>query len=345
MSDESRYFLVLYPQHNEDRHNSSMNAFYEQTMLACISNGWAPQLACENTYSKILKFRGLSKKIYEIVSDFIGKISGWPGQLIFFSIIYRILIGVPNTISISQEYISPFFLKKNTTIVHDMIQEKYPRNLFAKYYYVFYIKFFLKKTNCFFVSETTRNMIESNFSRSPIIYNIFGNEYVDKKENNNNIPKIYDAMWIGTFAEHKDIKTVINAAIILPDINFCLITPSLPSIKLPKNIKAVANVSNSDISTIYDQTKILISTSLDEGYGRPAMEGRLKGMALILTDIPVFKELHSDYATFIEPRNAIGLARAIEEKLKNLELKYEDKECKRKIFSIDKYALELEKFF
>ena len=280
MSDENRNFLVLYPQHTEDRHNSSMNAFYEQTMLSCTLNGWAPQLACKNTYSKILNFSGLSKKIYQIVSCAIGKISGWPGELIFFSIIYRISIGVPNTISISQEYISPFFLKKNITIVHDMIQERYPRTLLSKLYYSFYIRFFLQKTHCFFVSESTRNIFEKKFSKSPIIYNIFDDKYSNIIEkNNNNIRKIYDAMWVGTFAEHKDIKTLIDAAIILPNINFCIITPSLPSIKLPKNILAVANVSNSDISSIYDQSNILIYWGRREGKWR-ALQSQLHKIQL-----------------------------------------------------------------
>jgi glycosyltransferase involved in cell wall biosynthesis len=59
-----------------------------------------------------------------------------------------------------------------------------------------------------------------------------------------------------------------------------------------------ASVSDSELQAIYGQSTCLIAASLDEGYGLPLVEGAARGLHLIARDIPVFREICEDSATY-----------------------------------------------
>ena len=54
-----------------------------------------------------------------------------------------------------------------------------------------------------------------------------------------------------------------------------------------------------------------MSPSLYEPFGLAVLEAALAGCALVLADIPVFRELWDGAAVFFDPRDAAGLASAV----------------------------------
>jgi len=111
-------------------------------------------------------------------------------------------------------------------------------------------------------------------------------------------------LFIGSFSAHKDIPTLIKAFSNLPD-NFTLtlagqktlyfpvikkqIKSLSPSIK--KRIKLISSFTNSYLSTLLDNSSILISPSLQESFGLVLIEAMARSRPVIAADIPASTEL------------------------------------------------------
>lgn len=57
----------------------------------------------------------------------------------------------------------------------------------------------------------------------------------------------------------------------------------------------------------------LVSTSVYEGFGLPPLEALLLGKEVIITDIPIYRELYKGIAHFVAPKNPESLALEIDE--------------------------------
>ncbi|MBV9922171.1 MAG: glycosyltransferase, partial [Pseudonocardia sp.] len=55
----------------------------------------------------------------------------------------------------------------------------------------------------------------------------------------------------------------------------------------------------------------LVSASRDEGFGLPLVEAMGVGTPLVVSDIPVFREVGGDAATYVDPDDVAGFVRAI----------------------------------
>ena len=60
----------------------------------------------------------------------------------------------------------------------------------------------------------------------------------------------------------------------------------------------VENASEFELARIYDRSVALISPSRGEGYGLPVVEGALRGKPVILSDLPVYREIAGEAGFF-----------------------------------------------
>lgn len=67
-----------------------------------------------------------------------------------------------------------------------------------------------------------------------------------------------------------------------------------------------------DMRGWYARTPIFVSPSLYEPFGLAALEAASAGAALVLSDIPTFRELWDRAAVFVDPRNPEAIATAID---------------------------------
>jgi glycosyltransferase involved in cell wall biosynthesis len=57
----------------------------------------------------------------------------------------------------------------------------------------------------------------------------------------------------------------------------------------------------------------LVSASRDEGFGIPLVEAMALGTPLVVSDIPVFREVGGDAATYVDPDDVHGFVEAVKE--------------------------------
>jgi len=124
------------------------------------------------------------------------------------------------------------------------------------------------------------------------------------KNSKNNKNKLNNLLYIGSFAAHKNIETLITAFSLLPN-NFNLTlagqkTLYSPKIdqqikKLPRHIsqriKTVYSFPNSQLSKLIDRSDILISPSLQESFGLVLIEAMARKKAIIAANIPSSAQL------------------------------------------------------
>jgi glycosyltransferase involved in cell wall biosynthesis len=84
-------------------------------------------------------------------------------------------------------------------------------------------------------------------------------------------------------------------------------------------------VTDEELIELYNKAKALISPSLKEGFGLPPLEALACGTPIILSNIPVYKEIYGDIGIFFDLNNDESFLLALE-KLKNLNLnEFEEK--------------------
>ena len=136
---------------------------------------------------------------------------------------------------------------------------------------------------------------------------------------------------VGDFAHgRKNIKTLYNALELTTSQEFHLnrVTPSPISAEetkvAPKNTEFHIGVDDDKVAGLTRQADIVVSTSLDEGFGLPALEGMATGALCVLSDIGAYRsfaeidpDTPKDYALFFNPHDASELARVLDAALDN----------------------------
>ncbi len=79
-----------------------------------------------------------------------------------------------------------------------------------------------------------------------------------------------------------------------------------------KKIRVLGHVTDATLATLYAECAALIYGSLFEGFGLPIHEAILAGSRVICSDIPVFREIAGDAATYFDPYDVADIARCIE---------------------------------
>ncbi len=100
-----------------------------------------------------------------------------------------------------------------------------------------------------------------------------------------------------------------------------------------------------DLNMIYNACDILISPSIDEGFGYPVAEGLKAGINMVLSDIPVHREVAGTFAEYFEPLEAVSAVRSIRE-IESKDRPPENELLKMKEkFSIENFKINMTKYY
>ena len=81
-----------------------------------------------------------------------------------------------------------------------------------------------------------------------------------------------------------------------------------------KDINFTGRISDSELQTYYQKARLLVQPSLYEGFGMPPMEALYLGTNVVMSDIPVFKEIYEGFpVTFFKTADSKDLAEKIHE--------------------------------
>jgi glycosyltransferase involved in cell wall biosynthesis len=77
-----------------------------------------------------------------------------------------------------------------------------------------------------------------------------------------------------------------------------------------------SNITDEELSSLYQKAQALVLPSLMEGFGLPALEAMANKCLVIVSDIPSFREVCQDAALYFSPHESLDLEKILREVLK-----------------------------
>lgn len=125
-------------------------------------------------------------------------------------------------------------------------------------------------------------------------------------------------VYMGAFAPYKDVETLVEAAANLPAYELHLLSPiSDASRERLQQLAPTAQlifhngVSDAVYADLLASATALVHASHDEGFGIPLVEAMRVGTPVIVSDIPIFREIAGDAGVFFPVGNTAALVSAI----------------------------------
>lgn len=205
------------------------------------------------------------------------------------------------------------------SMVHDIVF--FDTKSFGTRMHRMIIKWYIRRAlrishTVFTVSQFSRGRIQKFFNIKADIQVIYNGVSSELKEYAVSVPptdtKKSGIVFLGNLKKHKGIRTLLCAhsrlanegmhmpLTIIGNINFR--TRDNELIKLLSNrtksdeasIQLVSNATNRDAYSLISQAEVLVSPSLYEGFGLPPLEALYLGTRVIISDIPVYKEVYDE---------------------------------------------------
>ncbi|TFB70020.1 glycosyltransferase family 1 protein [Cryobacterium sp. Hz9] len=169
------------------------------------------------------------------------------------------------------------------------------------------------------VSETTRSLIiEHHLTRRPITVVPNAADSVRGIPSHRSIPETTRLIYMGSFMPYKNLDTLVLALADLPDYDLHLLsrvseTEQVRLTRLAPQARLVFHdgVTDEEYHLLVRSATALVTASLDEGFGIPLVEAMSLGIPVVVSDIPIFREIGGDAALYFDPRKADAIAAAV----------------------------------
>lgn len=124
-------------------------------------------------------------------------------------------------------------------------------------------------------------------------------------------------LFVGNFSmdapaiKTKGVKYLMEAAKMLPDVEFVIIGNFTEKVKHPKNVSMVGIVDSKKLVRLYNKAGVFVCSSLNEGFGLVLLEAMASGCPIVSTiDI-------GQTGKKVKPKNGKGIASGIRYYIKN----------------------------
>ena len=133
-------------------------------------------------------------------------------------------------------------------------------------------------------------------------------------------PRTGALVYMGSFMPYKNVATLVRAMASLPDHELHLM--SRISVDERARLSALApgarlvfhdGATDEVYRDVLRGATALVSASRDEGFGIPLVEAMQLGTPVVVSDIPVFREVAGDAAAFVDPDDVAGFVAAVRE--------------------------------
>jgi glycosyltransferase involved in cell wall biosynthesis len=201
-------------------------------------------------------------------------------------------------LNVSQEFVLLARPERSLAIVHDTIQIDHPRSRIVRLLAKSWWWRCRQVEQVVSVSQATANDLARLGIQSRVIYNHF-NAARFLSFHPSDVPA-YDAIWCGTLARHKRFDLFVALAQACPAQRFAVVLPEheARTAKVPANIAVLHSLDDDMLYSLMARAEMLVSSSEKEGYGRPPMEALMLGTRVLLSDVPVFREIYGATASF-----------------------------------------------
>ncbi|MCM1231779.1 MAG: glycosyltransferase [Ruminococcus flavefaciens] len=214
----------------------------------------------------------------------------------------------------------PWF-QTDAVFIHDSIAKEHPEESITKKDHVNRIKFLFFEKHClkhskilFTVSNYSREKIMNVYKKHVREIHVVGNAWqhiLRIREDCSIISKLslteksyYFSAGVGQ--KRKNFKWIIEAAKQNPEDIFVIAGSNVAHLLksetvIPKNILPTGFISDAEYKALLLHCTAYIQPSFEEGFGIPPLEALGVGTEIIISNIPVFKEIYENSAHYIEP--------------------------------------------
>jgi len=213
-------------------------------------------------------------------------------------------------------------------------------NLFSKYTHSRSIQ---KADHVLTVSRAMRNEILDFFPEAKVSYifnginaKIFQNlssDVLEKVKKTFNLPTEF-ILSVGHFEKRKNYINLVKAINLLKNkgrnYNVVIIGNDngakknleklIQRYNLSSNIYLFSGLSDTEVISIYSLCSLFAFASNYEGFGIPVLEAMAAKKPMILSDLPVFREITQDQALFFNSQDIDSIASSIDEAMSNTEI-------------------------
>lgn len=235
----------------------------------------------------------------------------------------RVLFKFGNVKLVCTTHHSIPLLRNQTITIHDIRPFYHPDSFIQKLYFRVLLKLSVKSCqHILTVSNTVKNSIAETYkvdkNKIFVIYNCINKtDFLQKKDKEN----YYLA--VGASWPHKNIHTFIDNNHLWSDSHELFIVCGrtayaihlenlVVSLNLSNKVKFVHDISFDELRVLYSEAYALIYPSIDEGFGIPPIEAMASNTPVVVSDIPVFREVLADAAIYVNPHDAISWKNALE---------------------------------
>ena len=163
------------------------------------------------------------------------------------------------------------------------------------------------------VSSTTKDLIERNRLTTKPVHVVYNAPTSQQNLASSTSPKTVSGrkklLYMGSFMNYKNVECLVDAMKQLPD--FELVCLSKVSVQRKNQLLARAGeasdrvifrngVSDSEYLEALEGSFALVTASKDEGFGIPVVEAMRQGIPVVISDIPIFREIASGAGSFFD---------------------------------------------
>lgn len=169
------------------------------------------------------------------------------------------------------------------------------------------------------VSETTRQLIaEHRLTRRPVTVVRNAPDPLVAEPSARRPGPGRDLVYMGSFMPYKNVETLARAMHDLPGYRLHLLSRIAPrdrdrltGLAPAGSLEFHDGVSDADYARLLEGAHALVHASLDEGFGIPLVEAMSVGTPIVVSDIPIFREIGGEAGVFADPHDPAAFARAV----------------------------------
>ncbi len=118
-------------------------------------------------------------------------------------------------------------------------------------------------------------------------------------------------LYVGSLYPHKNIDLVLQALTKLPNYTLNIVgsrnvfqdkvRAEVKQLMIENQVNFLGYVADKELTQLYQNSFALVQPSLSEGFGLTGVEAMATGTPVLASDIPIFREIYKDAATYFDP--------------------------------------------